>query len=681
MNRKISPPAPQPVTVLESIHGIEVEDKFRWLEDQASSSTRDFIKTEQDFYQSYLEQKDSVRSQIASRVRDLVSSTSIDLPVSDRRGGLIYGKCNAGEEQKSLYQRDSHDREERIPSCDAAGRDRYTSPSVLQVSPDGRYLAFALRFAGEDSQEIGIYDLFDHRLLMDRLPRGVLRGLVFDRTGSGYFYAIEEHQARQSDQSVRYHAFGTDQTNDEQVFNCGSDPSIRLRLLDAEDGSGLGYAISSLPSGSQMRFLIHRFPLGLDPEEIPLPGNAWISPRFSRSGIIASTTLEAPLGRIVFIRYEDPEPRNWLEIVSQSQHRLHGFELTEENIITHYSEGPRMTTSVFSIDGRLSRQISYPEDGTVTLGRVDCCQNRLFFGFSDIFTNFAIYAVDLDSGETREWWRSVDPKWRVTPRVDHRWYPGPDGHRIPLTIVQSTRVKSPSPTILTAYGSPGAYDTPKFSTVLTILVESGFNYVIAHLGAVNESSNRRQREQFSIDGLIAAAQWLIDNQFANPGHLGLAGQSHGALLALCAMTQRPELFRAIVALGPLADLTRFHLFGVARWFTQELGSPDDPDDFQVLYSLSPYHRVRPNTQYPAVLIISGDLDQRCDAMHARKMVAALRESNSKLPILLDYSEHRGHKPGLPVGERVRSLTDRLTFLIAELTDQRSTGVDPCKDSC
>jgi prolyl oligopeptidase len=172
-----------------------------------------------------------------------------------------------------------------------------------------------------------------------------------------------------------------------------------------------------------------------------------------------------------------------------------------------------------------------------------------------------------------------------------------------------------------------------------------------------------------VDDLIAAAEWLVESGYTTPRLLGIAGQSAGALLALCAITQRPALFRAAMALGPLADLTRFHLFGVARGFVPELGSPDDPDEFAALHQLSPYHRIRPENAYPAVLIISGDCDKRCDAMHARKMIARLKTSKAQVhPILLDYTAVRGHKPVLPLTERIRALTNRLTFLIAELTN-------------
>ncbi|HLH36128.1 MAG TPA: prolyl oligopeptidase family serine peptidase [Alloacidobacterium sp.] len=671
MKREFLPPSPQAKPIVERIHGIEIEDRFRWLEDQNSSSTREFIRTEQRFFETYLELHQALRSNVESRVRQLLRTESRELPVPDRRGGLIYGKRHANEEQASLYHRDSSGAERLILSSDA-----HSSLSVLRVSADGRFLAYALRTEGADRQEVAFYDLLRHHAFKDRLARGLFRGLVFDQTGKGAFYVQEEGEiAGLSQRSVRYHVFGNDQNRDEEVFACGSDPSIRLRLIESEDSSGLGYTIFSLSHGSSSRFLIHRFPLSEPPEEIAVPVGIELSPRFGRFGMIASTTWRAPLGRIVFIPHSSG-PEEWIELIPESGCRLHAFDLLERNVVVHYSDGPRMRTSVYSREGAFVREITYPEGGTVTLGRVDSRRNELFFTNSDVVAGSVIYAIDLNSGKTSEWWKTVALPWNVAPTVERHYFPTLDGTRIPLTIVRPAAAKMARPTVLTVYGSRGSFDPPKFSAVLTVLVEAGFNYATAHIGMVEEFSNRRERQQSSVDAVVAAAQWLIENEYTTPDHLALAGQSHGALITLCTMIERPDLFRAIVALGPIADLARFHLFGVGRWFMQELGSPEDPEDFSALLALSPYHRIRRRMEYPATLIISGDLDKRCDAMHARKMIAALRESNSLRPIVLDYSEHRGHKPGLPIKSRIRSLTDRLTFLVAELTDGLN-GADVC----
>lgn len=657
------PPCPSPLRVTEYIHGIEIEDRFRWLEDQNCPLTREFIRGEQNRFDTYLERHSDLRLKIIPRVQELLQTESRGLPISDLRGGLIYEKRGEREEQASLYHLTHSGLEHRILSCDALEQHAHTSLSAFRVSRDGRFLAYGLRYGGEDPQEIRIYDLSRRNPLEDHIPRGLFRGLVFDLKGNGFYYAQEESDVR----SVRYHAFGNDQSRDETIFACDPDPSIRLRLLESEDGSALGYTISSLSQASHLRFLLHRFPLDGAPVEITVPAQAELSPRFSGDGIIASTTWHARLGRIVFIDFKAGGPDEWIEIVPESDCRLQAFELLGEKIVVHYCHRSGMRTSIHSFDGASLLQIAYPEGGTIKLGRADSFNNQLFYSYSDVISGHTIYTVNLDSGKTREWWKSGS-KWSVIPTIERRSLLTPDGSQVPITIIQPAAERRPRPTVLAVYGSRGVFDTPKFSVVLTILVEAGFNYAIAHIGVANESGSHMERLLSAVEAVSAAAQWLIENRYTTREQLGLAGQSHGALLALCAMATQPNLYRALLALGPIADLTRFHRFGIARWFTQELGSPEDPEHFHVLSNLSPYHRIRQGLQYPAVLIISGDLDKRCDALHARKMVAVLHDSQSRHPILLDYAEHRGHKRGLPISDRIRSLTARLTFLIAELTD-------------
>lgn len=668
---------PQPVAkpIREFLHGVEVEDRFRWLEDQNSPATRSFIRSEQDAYREYLRKHGELRASIEPRVRELLTVESVDLPIPDRRGGLLYLKRKAEEEQKAIYHRNDSDVEALLLSGQALDRDTYASLSLVQVSPDGRYLVFAVRTGGEDVQEIGIYDLELRRMLADRLPSGFYRGLVFDSVGTGFFYVHEEIEGRfQTRRSVRHHVFGHDQHTDDEVF-CGSDDSsIRLIVQGADDNSSLGYTILSLDSEPRIRFLIHRFPLVQPPELLVNLTGSSFGARFSNHEMTALTTFAAPLGRIVSISLERPATQAWADIIPQTSERLYGFDLVNQAIVAHYLNGQAKITRVFSSAGELLREIHYPPGGTVTLGQVDAAHSRLFYAFSDITTPPAIYEIDLTTGETTRWWQEAAPTWTIEPRVERRTYASRDGVAVPLTLIRSNKGYGPCPVLLSAYGGGGVSNTPKFSVLLTILLESGFSCVTAHVRGGGEGGHewhaaaQKQRKQTSVDDLIAAAEWLIDNGVATADHLGVAGQSNGALLTLCAITQRPELFRAAMALGPIADLTRFNLFGVGRGFVEELGSPDDPEEFAALYRLSPYHGIRQETRYPAVLIVSGDCDKRCDSLHARKMIARLREAGpSDNSILLDYTEQRGHKPVLPLAERIRSLSDRLTFLIAELS--------------
>jgi prolyl oligopeptidase len=556
------------------------------------------------------------------------------------------------------------------------GHDTHTSLAVVRVSKDGRYLAFGLRTGGEDVQEICIYDLDLRRLLPDRLPRGFYRGLVFETAGTGFYYVHEEAEGRfQTRRSVRHHIFGRDQQADDEVFYAGDGPSLRLILQGSDDGSILGYTIATLESEARTRFLTHELPLNQSPNLLVDLNCACFGARFNGRATEGLTTFGAPLGRIVAISPDRSEPDAWNDIVPQTGMRLCGYERWNGSIVAHYLEGPATVTRVYLGSGELLREIRHPRNGTVTLGLVDAAYHRLFYAHSDIATPPAIHAVDLTIGKTTCWWQQTALRSDVETEVENRSYASRDSVRIPITLVHPKGSGGLRPVLLSAYGEGGVSNTPRFSVLLTILLEAGFSCAVAHVRGGGEGGHewhlaaKRQRKQISVDDLIAAAEWLIDDGYSTPEHLGLAGQSGGALLTLCAMTQRPQLFCAAMALGPLADLTRFHLFGVARGFVAELGSPDDPEEFTALHRLSPYHGIRPETHYPAVLIISGDCDKRCDSLHARKMIARLREvAHGDNLFLLDYDEHRGHKPVLSRTERIRSLTDRLTFLISEVGD-------------
>jgi prolyl oligopeptidase len=660
--------------VREVLHGIEVEDPFRWLEDQDLPATRSFIQTEQQTFTDYLSRHQELRGRIERRVRELLAVPAVELPASDRHGGLLYLKREAEEEQKSIYYLDEANLETLLISGVMLGRDSFTSLTIIQVTPDGRYLVFGIRTGGEDVQEIAIYNLAEKRLLKDRLPRGFYRGMVFDRDQSGFYYVHEEADGRyRTRRAVRRHIFGNDQCDDREIYHAGDGPGMRLIIQGAEDVSALGYLISSLESVPKTQFLIHEFPLNKPPTKFIDLSNIGLGLRFWSGTIEVSTTYAAPLGRITRIFLEHPEPQAWSDIVQETTESLHSWEPCGEFRVIHYIVGSRKLTHVYSASGTRIQTIEYPESGTTTIGQVDACGHRLFYLHSDIAEPPEIYAVNLVTGERRLWWQLPNLIGHGTLEKEYRTYRSKDGTEIPMTMIHPRGASGVRPVLLSAYGGGGAITTPKFSVLLSILSEAGFTCATAHVRGGGEGgpgwhlAAQKERKQISVDDFLCAARWLIDNGYTSQDHLGIAGQSSGALLTLCAMTQEPDLIRAALALGPITDLTRFHLFGVARGFVAELGSPDNTDEFAALYRLSPYHRVKQGRTYPAVLIISGDRDKRCDALHARKMIARLRSAASqKHPILLDYTETRGHKPVLPLTERIRALTDRLTFLVAEL---------------
>ena len=251
-----------------------------------------------------------------------------------------------------------------------------------------------------------------------------------------------------------------------------------------------------------------------------------------------------------------------------------------------------------------------------------------------------------------------------------------DGTLVPLTLVsfdRSADAATPRPVIMTSYGGFGVPVTPQFSVLVTMLMELGAVFAIPHIRGGGEGGKewhyvgRARNRQLSFDDFIAAAEWLCRQGLTTPARIGIFGGSNSGLLVGAAMTQRPDLFGAVVCIAPLLDMVRYEVFDQAVKWRTEYGTVDDPDDFRALYAYSPYHRIAENVNYPATLFVSGDKDDRCNPAHVRKMAARLQgRSAQKSPVIVDYSEERGHSPVLPLSVRVPALARRVAFLCRQL---------------
>jgi prolyl oligopeptidase len=328
---------------------------------------------------------------------------------------------------------------------------------------------------------------------------------------------------------------------------------------------------------------------------------------------------------------------------------------------------------VFDLDARYLGDLPLPGAGRVRF--FPSRSDKLFLQYSSIGTPPEIYCYNASSNGFLRW-KSHTPRGGM-PQLDVRreQYVSKDGTVIPITIFRKagSSGQGHAPAILNGYGGFGASLTPEFTVLHTLLAEWGCVIAIPHIRGGSELGSewhlaaKRHRRQTAFDDFTAAAEWMIAQGLTSAARLGIIGGSNGGLLVGAALTQRPDLYRAAVSIGPLLDMLRYHRFGHAHFWAEEYGTADDPQDFAVLHSYSPYHRVRDAVPYPATLLISGDEDRRCDSGHARKMAARLQQATSSvLPVLLDYSKTRGHSPTLPLAQRIESLTDRLAFLCEQL---------------
>ena len=355
---------------------------------------------------------------------------------------------------------------------------------------------------------------------------------------------------------------------------------------------------------------------------------------------------------------------------------IQNVAVTESRIFVSYTRRIQTQIAVFDLFGKPLSELPIAKSDTVRLAGGSPNEDELFFereSFTKADSDLSLFLSD---------WRGEGlggtDGFRLTPKHSCHtqvWFTATDGTRIPMFLVGRHDVLEGGrhPAIMTSYGGYGVPMTPQFSVFVAFLLERGCLFALPNIRGGSEfgvewhNAAKRRNRQVAFDDFICAAEWLIETGRTEPQRLAIFGGSNSGLLVGAAMTQRPDLFRAVVCMVPMLDMLRYHLFDNAHVWKEEFGTADDPDDFAALLGYSPYHQVREGVSYPATMIVSGDADQNCNPLHARKMTARLQAANvSDHPILLDYSRHRGHSPVLPLSERIEALTDRMAFLCDQL---------------
>lgn len=669
------PPTTRPEPMTEILHGVAVTDPYRWLEDSSSERTRNWLQEQVAYTQAYLHVILG-RDRIKKRVEELLTVESLSAPIK-AGSRYFFLKRTPYQEQPVITMREGFTGKD-VPLIDPAERSESNATAVglLRVSRDATLLAYSVRHSGEDTQTVEILDVNRRTILPDRLPNGFYGGLVFSPDCRGFYYSHNPVDSKHPHHhAVRWHLLGTKQEEDLETFFVGEDPKLRLILFPSPYGTKMclyKISIDSLKTTDiYVQDLIRNQPPRLIVDRIV--GNFY--PYLSENELIALTDWKSPKGRIVAIDLHRPERENWRDLVPESNACVHGFAVSAERIFVGYSENAVTRIEVFDTSGHLQATIPCPQFGTAQPLQGDPNSDEVFYSFTSFSHPPSVYRYDAKSGRQEPWSQSRIPFDASTVEVEQISYPSKDGTHIPMFLISQfgRRRSGPLPTFLTGYGGFGVSLTPKFTTYATFLMERGFLVAIANLRGGSEfgeewhAAAKRHNRQTAFDDFIAAAEWLLAEGHTAEGRIAIGGGSNAGLLVGAALTQRPDLFRAVICLGPLLDMLRYHKFDLAHFSVEEYGSAENQEDFHYLRRYSPYHRVKDGVAYPAVMLISGDADTRCNPMHARKMAARLQTATSSgHPVLLDYKPTWGHMPVQPLSNRIEALTDRLAFICHEL---------------
>jgi prolyl oligopeptidase len=659
--------------VWEILHGVEFMDPYRWLEDRHSLKTGNWLREQNRYFRAYLDKIPEIRA-IRRRVAELLDVETIESPkkVGNR---YFYLKRTAGQNQPCIYMREGINGDEHLlidPNFDPAGP--FTAVKIHAVSADGNLLAYELRQGGERTCEIGFFDVRRGELLRDRLPRGRPRGLVFAPDSRGFYYAHDALDTKhRNHRAVLQHVFGTGLEQDREIFATGDDP--RTKLVLSGDSIRLCFVKVSLKDKITTDYYLWNVATRGPARRVETHSEHLFALNTFDGRVFAITDNDAPNLRILELMNPEEEHPKWREVVPTSRLRIKAFVVRNHKVLVRYEQNASVLIVVSDLDGKKIDQMAFSENESVEIDLPTSDGEQLFYQTQSFTKPPSIFGRSLESGQTLAWSKKRVPfnsEELSTIRVSFR---SKDGTSIPMSLVgnKSLLAKGPQPLILTGYGGFGISMTPQFGIFTSFMMEKGCIFALANLRGGGEfgvewhGAGKRRNRQNAFDDFLAAATWLIENGYTNHDQLGIFGGSNSGLLVGAAITQRPELFRAALCMGPLLDMLRYHLFGSASRWKEEYGSPEDINDFNALRAYSPYHRVKEGVPYPALMIISGDADTRCDPMHARKMTARLQAATSSdHPILLDYKTMRGHTPVLPLCERIDGLTDRIAFMCDQL---------------
>ena len=682
---KSSYPETKRVDHFDEYHGERVPDPYRWLEDDArdSEDVQAWIDAQNKVTFSYLKSIPE-RPQIESRLTELWNYEKFGTPF--KVGGRYYMSKNDGlQNQNVMYRFESLDEEPVVLFDPNTWSDDGTvALAGMAFSEDGKYVAYGVAEAGSDWRTWKIREIESGRDLDDRIRWVKFSGAEWTPDGRGFFYgryddpgdAGGEFLNVNKFQKLYYHRIGTDQSEDVLVYQRRDEPDWMFGAEVTEDGR---YLIISVSKGTddKSRLLVKDLhePYGLPVDLIDEFEAAYNFIDNDGPVFYFRTTLKSPRGRIIAIDLRQPEKANWTELVAESKDVLRFAGSVGNMLVLNYLHDAVTAVRLHDFTGRFIREVEFPGIGSAGGFGGKRSHTETFYSFSSFAVPPSIYHYDMITGESSLLVRAdvdFNPDDYITRQIK---FSSKDGTVVPMFITHKKGIKldGNNPTLLYGYGGFNISITPRFSVTRLAWMEMGGVFAQANMRGGGEygedwhKAGTKLQKQNVFDDFIAAAEWLINNDYTQPSKLAIQGGSNGGLLVGACMTQRPELFGACLPAVGVMDMLRFHKFTIGWAWTDDYGSSDNPEEFKALRAYSPYHNLTPGVKYPATMVTTADHDDRVVPGHSFKFAAALQYAqSSNAPTLIRIETRAGHGAGTPTSKRIEQAADAWAFLVDNL---------------
>ena len=678
-------PKTKKVEVIDDIHGIKVSDPYRWLEENTSPEVQAWVD-EQNVHTRSLIDKIKSRDAIKVRMRELFNLDTVAVPYP-KNGHYFFVERKGGQDLGVLYVQDGLLASPRVLiDQNTLSPDKKTVLSGWTPSEDGKLLAYGLSKTANDRNSIRILDVSSGKDLSDEIPEtGYPSFGAWSYDGTGFWYVRRDPNAPENGEEkfykrIFYHRLGDDPKNDVIVFGDGREKTDYLGAQASKDGRWL-LVSAYVTTGEKPRNELYL----KDLQDIQggfiivVEGkDAIFGATFHRGLLYILTNYKAPNWTIRSVSLENVGGGmvQWNTVIPENDNAVIETFLTVKNrLFVQTLENVHSVLGEYRLDGSVLQEIPLPSLGTLGGITGEDEGEEIFFGFTSFVVPHNVYRRDLSNGAVSLFKKAEGGIQESDFQVEQRWYQSKDGTKVPMFIVSKKGLQrdGKNPTMLYGYGGFNISITPSFTKTTVSFLEAGGVYVEANLRGGSEFGEKwheggmRKNKQNVFDDFIVAAEFLISEKYTSKNKLAIFGWSNGGLLAGACLTQRPDLYKAVVIGNPVLDMLRYHLFDGGRLWIPDYGSAEEADMAPYLLSYSPYHNVRKGTKYPSTLILTSDSDDRVHPGQAYKTVARLQEANiSKNPILLRVETKAGHGGAAAISATIEQYADIWSFVFWQL---------------
>lgn len=670
-------PTTKSVDTIDTYFGTDIKDSYRWLEDDKSDETAEWVKAQNVVTGNYLDNI-PYREELKTRLKDIWNYERISAPFVE--GDYAYYYKNDGLQNQSVVYRKKkgEDTEEVFLDPNTFSKDGTISLGGLNFSKNGKIVAYSISEGGSDWRKVIIMDIESKKTLEDTLKDIKFSGISW-KNNEGFYYSSydkpkgSELSAKTDQHKLYYHKLESPQKEDILVFGGSSDQKHRYIYGDVtEDGRYLFISPRVSTSGNKLLMKDLSVPNSkivtiLDDTD----SDTYVLDNVG-STLYLLTNRNAPNQKIVTVDASDPSPENWKDLIPETENVLQP-SIGSGYIFAGYMVDAISKIKQYDYKGNLIREIQLPGVGTASGFNGKKEDVAIYYSFSNYITPSTIYSLDPKSGISNVYKKpgiDFSPEDYETKQV---FFVSKDGTKVPMVISHKKGLKldGKNPTILYGYGGFNISLTPSFSTANAVWMEQGGIYAVPNLRGGGEYGKKwhiagtKMDKQNVFDDFIAAAEYLIENKYTSSDYLAISGASNGGLLVGATMTQRPDLMKvALPAVGVL-DMLRYHTFTAGAGWAYDYGTAEDSKEmFEYLKNYSPVHNVKSGTQYPATLITTGDHDDRVVPAHSFKFAAELQSKQTgNNPTLIRIETDAGHGAGTPISKTIEQYSDIFGFTL------------------